>query len=114
MEAVIIVVHLLLAVAMILLVLMQQSEGGLGGMGGGSSSGGGMGGFMTSRATANLLTRSTGILATGFFITSMALAIMADQGREKGSILDKKIGPANQTQVPVTPSVPTIPSIPNK
>ncbi len=110
MEAVIIVVHLLLAVAMILLVLIQQSEGGLGGMGGGSSSGGGMGGFMTSRATANLLTRSTAILAAGFFITSMALAIMADQGREKGSILDQKIKPANQKQVPITPSVPRVPN----
>ena len=90
MQEVIIVIHLLLAVAMIFLVLIQQSEGGLGGMGGGSSSGGGMGGFMTSRATANLLTRSTALLAAGFFITSLALAIIADQGREKGSILDQK------------------------
>ena len=114
METVILLVHLLLAIAMILLVLMQQSEGGLGGMGGGSSSGGGMGGFMTSRATANLLTRSTGILATCFFVTSMALAIMADKGREKGSILDEKQVPANQTQVPKTPSIPDIPSVPNK
>lgn len=114
MEAVILVVHLLLAIAMILLVLIQQSEGGLGGMGGGSSSGGGMGGFMTSRSTANLLTRSTAILATCFFVTSMALAIMADKGREKGSILDKNLGPANQTPVPATPSVPKVPSVPNK
>jgi preprotein translocase subunit SecG len=113
METVIIVVHLLLAVAMILLVLMQQSEGGLGGMGG-SSSGGGMGGFMTSRATANLLTRTTGVLATFFFITSMALAIMADQGRDKGSILDKGIGSANQSQIPVMPLIPTVPNAPNR
>ncbi|MBT3989364.1 MAG: preprotein translocase subunit SecG [Rhodospirillaceae bacterium] len=114
METVVIVVHLLLAVAMIFLVLIQQSEGGLGGMGGGSSSGGGMGGFMTGRATANLLTRSTGIVATGFFVTSMVLAIMADQGRERGSILDQKAKPANQTQVPATPSVPSVPNAPNK
>ena len=113
METVIIVVHLLLAIAMILLVLMQQSEGGLGGMGG-SSSGGGMGGVMTSRATANLLTRMTAILATCFFITSMALAIMADQGRNKSSILDKGVGPANQGQVPATPSVPMVPRAPNR
>ncbi|MGY8999663.1 MAG: preprotein translocase subunit SecG [Rhodospirillales bacterium] len=114
METVFIVIHLLLAVAMIFVVLIQQSEGGLGGMGGGSSSGGGMGGFMTGRATANLLTRTTGILAMGFFITSMTLAIMADQGREKGSILDQRTGQTNQTQVPVTPSVPTVPSAPSK
>jgi preprotein translocase subunit SecG len=114
METVIIVVHLLLAFSMIFLVLIQQSEGGLGGMGGGSSAGGGMGGFMTGRATANLLTRSTGILATGFFMTSMALSIMADQGREKGSILDQKAPPANQTTVPATPSVPSVPNAPSK
>ena len=113
METVIIVVHLLLAVAMILIVLMQQSEGGLGGMGG-SSSGGGMGGFMTSRSTANLLTRTTGVLATGFFVTSMALAIMADQGRDKGSILDKGVGPANQNLVPAVPMVPIVPRAPNQ
>jgi len=110
MQEVIIVIHLLLAVAMIFLVLIQQSEGGLGGMGGGSSSGGGMGGFMTSRATANLLTRSTALLAAGFFITSLALAIIADQGREKGSILDQKTKPANQTQVPTIPSIPRVPN----
>ena len=110
METVIIVIHLLLAIAMIFLVLIQQSEGGLGGMGGGAS-GGGMGGFMTGRATANLLTRSTGILATAFFVTSMALAILADQGREKGSILDQPAKPANQTQTPATPSVPSVPTV---
>ena len=114
METVIIVIHLLLAVDMIFLVLIQHSEGGLGGMGGGSSSGGGMGGFMTGRATANLLTRSTGILATAFFVTSMTLAILADQGREKGSILDQPAKPANQTQTPATPSVPTVPTVPGK
>lgn len=114
METVIIVVHLLLAVTMIFLVLIQQSEGGLGGMGGGSSSGGGMGGLMTGRATANLLTRSTGILATGFFMTSMALAIMADQGRDRGSILDQPAKSANQIQTPAIPAVPTVPSAPSK
>ena len=113
METVIIVIHLLLAIAMIFLVLIQQSEGGLGGMGGGAS-GGGMGGFMTGRATANLLTRSTGILATAFFVTSMALAILADQGRDKGSILDQPAKPANQTQTPATPSVPSVPTVPGK
>ena len=109
MEAIVIVIHLLLALAMILLVLIQQSDGGLGGIGGGSS-GGGMGGFMTSRATSNLLTRSTAILATCFFVTSMTLAILADQGREKGSILDASDPPANQKQVPVIPVVPSVPN----
>ena len=114
METVLLVVHLLLAISMIFLVLIQQSEGGLGGMGGGSSSGGGMGGFMTGRATANLLTRSTGMIAAAFFVTSLTLAIMADDGRNKGSILDQNIGKTNQKQVPSSPTVPSVPSAPVK
>ena len=54
MQTVIIVIHLLIVLAMIGLVLLQTSEGGGLGMGGG-------GGFMSTRGTANLLTRSTAL-----------------------------------------------------
>ena len=43
--------------------------------------GGGMSGFMTGRSTANLLTRTTAILAALFFVTSIALAIFASSQR---------------------------------
>jgi preprotein translocase subunit SecG len=62
MTAVILVIHLLLAIALVCVVLLQRSEGGALGMGGG----GGMGGFMTGRATADLLTRTTTVLAACF------------------------------------------------
>ncbi len=114
MTTVVIVIHLLLAIAMIFLVLIQQSEGGGLGIGGGGGGGGGMGGFMTGRATANLLTRSTAILAAAFFVTSMTLAIMGDQGRQRGSILDRTPEPANQTQTPALPALPPVPSAPSK
>src|ERR1700761_9312865 len=58
---VLIVIHLLLALAMVGVILLQRSEGGALGIGGG-------GGVMSGRAAGNLLTRATGILATGFFI----------------------------------------------
>jgi len=51
MQHVIIVIHLMLVLALIGVVLLQRSEGG--GLGIGSS-----GGFMTSRGTANVLTRA--------------------------------------------------------
>ena len=105
MVTVILVVHLLLAIAMVGLVLMQRSEGGALGMGGGGG-GGGMGGFMSGRATADLLTRSTAILATGFFVTSMVLAILSGQNRESKSILDQ---PAPTVQQPATPAEPSAP-----
>ena len=58
MQTVIIVVHLMIVAVMIGAVLLQKSEGGGLGMGGGA-------GFMSSRGTANLLTRTTAILAAG-------------------------------------------------
>ena len=62
------VVHVLIALALIGVVLLQKSEGGALGIGGG-----GMSGFLTGRSTANLLTRTTAILAAVFFLLSIAL-----------------------------------------
>ena len=44
--------------------------------GGGSGGSGGMAGFMSGRAAGDLLTRTTAILATCFFLTSFVLAIL--------------------------------------
>ena len=77
MEVILLVIHLILALVMIGVILLQRSEGGALGIGGGG--GGGMSGFMTGRATANLLTRATAILAAGFFLTSMALTWVGTQ-----------------------------------
>ena len=62
MQHVVIVIHLMLVLALIGVVLLQRSEGG--GLGIGST-----GGFMTSRGTANVLTRATAILAGLFFVS---------------------------------------------
>jgi preprotein translocase subunit SecG len=67
MQTVIIVIHLMIVTVLIGSVLLQKSEGGGLGMGGGA-------GFMSSRGTANLLTRTTAVLAVGFFITSLFLS----------------------------------------
>ena len=80
MQHVIIVIHLMLVLALIGVVLLQRSEGG--GLGIGST-----GGFMTSRGTANVLTRATAILAGLFFVTSLLLSILAGVNRKPTSIL---------------------------
>lgn len=103
MTTVILVIHLLLAIALVGVVLIQRSEGGALGIGG---SGGGMGGFMTGRSTANMLTRATALLAAGFFITSMTLAIMSGGPRQARSILD---APAPVQQLPAKPTGPAAP-----
>ena len=90
MEQVVLVIHLLLAIGLVAAVLLQRSEGGGLGMGG-SGSGGGMGGLMTGRATADLLTRTTAFLAAGFMITSLLLTIFAGKNSAPESILDEVI-----------------------
>lgn len=72
MHTTLIVLHLLIVLALIGVVMLQRSEGGALGIGGG-----GGGGFMSNRGTANVLTRATALLATGFFITSLLLSILA-------------------------------------
>ena len=105
METIILVVHLIIAIALVGVVLMQRSEGGALGMGG---SGGGVGGgFMSGRAAADVLTRTTAILAACFIATSIILGVMAGSGRESGSILDQA-PPVSST--PAAPSAtPTVP-----
>ena len=103
MTTVVLVIHLILAIALVCIVLLQRSEGGALGMGGG---GGGMGGFMTGRATADLLTRTTAFLAAGFMATSLTLAILSSTDRNTGSILDQ---PAPTTQEPAEPGQPSVP-----
>ncbi len=97
METVVIVIHLMVVLALVLVVLLQRSEGGALGIGGG---GGGGGGFMSSRGTANVLTRATAVLAVAFFATSLALSIIAKQAEPPASILDSV--PAADSTAPVT------------
>src|ERR1700754_3459799 len=94
MQTVVIVVHLMIVAVLIATVLLQKSEGGGLGMGGGA-------GFMSSRGTANLLTRTTAILAVGFFATSLFLSWLASYYRKPRSIVQ----PASQSQ-PATGGTP--------
>ena len=72
MENTVLIIHVVLAFLIIILVLLQKSEGGGLGIGGSQS-----GGFMTSRGTANTLTKITTIVGALFFITSILLAILS-------------------------------------
>ena len=69
------VIHVAIAMALVGVILLQKSEGGALGMGGG-----GMSGFMTGRSTANLLTRTTAILALLFMLTSLSLVWFSNRG----------------------------------
>ena len=103
MITVLLVVHILIAISLIVVVLLQRSEGG--GLGIGGS--GGMGGFMTARGTANLLTRTTAILAAAFMAMSVLLAVLAGHpGTERRSILDLPAGSGAPAPAAPAPSAP--------
>ena len=64
------VFQILVCAALVGVILLQRSEGGALGMGGGPT------GFMTARGAGDLLTKTTAILATIFFVLSLTLTIV--------------------------------------
>ncbi len=116
MQTVLIVIHLMIVLALVGVVLIQRSEGGGLGVGGGS-------GFMSARGTANALTRTTAILATLFFITSLTLGILARYESRPTDILDRipatqgtgngildSLGPAPAATTPQAPANDGVPT----
>lgn len=115
----ILAVQLLTAVIMIGLVLVQHGKGAdMGAAFGGGSSGSMFG----ASGSANFLSRSTAILATIFFLTSIALTVFVGKGKESEGVMNKAADPAKSespaSQVPVPSSVPApvipVPSAPAK
>ncbi|HBN22088.1 MAG TPA: preprotein translocase subunit SecG [Holosporales bacterium] len=112
MSTVLLVVHIVFVAIMIGLILLQKSEGGGLGMGGG--------GLMTARGTANLLTRSTAVMATLFFVSTLVLAMNFKGSKSSESILDAastkdqapKEMPAVDHSKPALPTEPEAPATP--
>ncbi|MBR2299685.1 MAG: preprotein translocase subunit SecG [Alphaproteobacteria bacterium] len=101
MGSVLLVIHLMTAIFLVALILMQRSGGGaLNGLGGGS----GANSFLSARGTGNLLTRLTAILATVFFITSIALSLYYKGAMRPSSSVVETAPVSSQA-----PSVPTVP-----
>lgn len=101
MGSVLLVIHLMVALLLVVLILMQRNSGNaLSGLGGGN----GADSFLSARGKGNLLTRTTAILATIFFCTSILLSLYyKGERRAVESIAD--VAPLTQT----APSVPTVP-----
>jgi len=109
MATILLVLHLFVTLALIGVVLIQRSEGG--GLGIGSTQG--MGSFMSGRGTANLLTRTTAILATLFFALSLTLALI-NRGGTAASSSFLNVAPPSHTvpAAPAKPALPTVPTVP--
>jgi preprotein translocase subunit SecG len=107
-NTVLLIIHLFVTLALIGVVLIQRSEGG--GLGIGTSQG--MGSFMSGRGTANLLTRTTAILAAVFMGLSLTLALLnRGGGGPTHSILET--APATQAPAPEPAPPPPAPKGPS-
>jgi len=111
MQIILTVFHLLLAVGLIGLVLIQHGKGADAGaaFGSGASST-----VFGARGSASFLTRSTGVLAALFFLTSIALAYYATQVGEPQGLMDEVAAPMvepepqqrGQSDLPPAPEAP--------
>ena len=109
-QNIILVFHVLIAVSLIALVLLQQGKGADAGAAfGGGGGGGASGSVFGSKGSGSFLSRTTGILATLFFVTSLTLAYLANQQVEPTSVVDKmstSVQPAQESKPVEKPSVP--------
>ncbi|MDD3028993.1 MAG: preprotein translocase subunit SecG [Alphaproteobacteria bacterium] len=86
MQNVLLVLQLILAIALVAVILLQRTAQDGGGLMGGSGT---MGGLFTARGSANLLTRTTAVLATLFILNSLALGILASGQHKNESLVDQ-------------------------
>ena len=97
-----IIIQLILAILLVILVLLQGSDNEGLGLGGG---GGGLGGMMSARGSANLLSRLTALTATLFMIMSVVLTIFASVGSER-NVLESLPSINSEEQTSEEPVIP--------
>jgi preprotein translocase subunit SecG len=101
MQTLVLVLHVLGAFSIIVLVLLQHGKGADMGAAFGSGSAGSLFG---SAGAANFLSRTTAVLAAGFFASSLALAYFASPTKS-GGVTESLAVPAGQIDSkPVAPA----------
>jgi len=118
MQTAILVVHILVALGIIGLVLIQHGKGADAGAAfGAGASGGASGTVFGAKGSSNFLSRSTALLATIFFLTSLSLAYLTKSVEKPSSLMDKTPAaplsqpatePADTTDAPVVPAQETV------
>jgi preprotein translocase subunit SecG len=107
-----VVFHVLLAASIIGLVLIQRGKGADAGAGFGA---GASGTVFGSRGSGSFLSRTTAILATLFFLTSLGLSYLFSQTTAPTSVVDRvqpvQSAPA-PTSAPASPPAGLLPTVP--
>jgi preprotein translocase subunit SecG len=107
MHTLVLVLHILAAIGIVVLVLLQHGKGADMGAAFGSGSAGSLFG---SAGAANFLSRSTAILATVFFVTSMGLTYFHSTTSRSGGVTESLTAPADKAAAPATPAAPSAPA----
>ena len=108
METIVWVLHLLFAVSVIVLVLLQQGKGADMGASFGS---GASGSLFGSSGSANFLSRTTAVLATLFFVTSLVLTYFSGHQNKAVGVM-QQIQPKLQIVKPAVPVRAAVPAVP--
>ena len=103
----VLVIHTLIAIALCGVILLQRSEGGGLGIGGGNA-----GGLMSARGAADLLSRSTTILAALFITTSIILAVLAASSNKARPIDTSLATPGVSAPAKPAPAAPGLQIVP--
>ncbi len=102
--SILLTIHILVAIAIIGLILMQHGKGADMGAAFGS---GASGSLFGASGSANFLSRTTAILATIFFSTSLALAYIAsEKPKVPTSVMETQT--QTQTQIPAKTQTNTV------
>ncbi len=109
-HSLILVVHVVVAVALIALVLLQQGKGADAGAAFGSGASSTMFG---SQGSASFLSRTTAILATAFFVTSLVLAYLSTQTTVPKSVVER-VQMEKPVELPKTSGPSDVPQLPQK
>ena len=107
METILLIIHVIVAIALIGMVLLQQGKGA--DMGAAFGSGASATVFGSTGATS-FLSKSTGVLATGFFVTSLWLAYFSGQGTEHRSVTE--LGVVSEEIISAPSDVPNAVDVP--
>ena len=83
MENLILLINITSAILLIIVILLQKSEGGALGIGASQDS------FISSRSASNFLSKTTGIIATIFIITSILMTVLSQKEISRTSVLEK-------------------------
>ena len=102
MELVLLIFHALLAIILIIVVLLQRAEGGALGIGGGSDG-------MSPRGSADILTRTTAIIAVLFVVTSISLTIISMKSSDRSLSFDEIEDISIEKELP--DNVPELPQL---